>query len=327
MFPEAQNMRGDKKYLNAYKEFYKKEGYKDLIIDDQIMSSVEKLYVEGRKMIMHQYPQYYLWDFYRINTEFDFIYKDIPPDKKNSLVINLKLIRNRGTAHSFTIKGFTVFFGTHYNVEYNQHIPFSLEISDILNESVNFINENPDIKEQEFLSCIINQISDTLSNTIDNAFKETYEDIEEKYGRRVLLRAIEIQNQVKSIVNQNFGLNLKDETLKDSYEMDRDPNSYMLIQQRPLNYFIYHMDVDWIPQDNTEMSSHDQSYFENLYSKLRLNSILWFLDFVYRLRNALFHEIIDPLDADWQIIFKNAYLILKEIVEINIKRIKMGQYN
>lgn len=50
---------------------------------------------------------------------------------------------------------------------------------------------------------------------------------------------------------------------------------------------------------------------------------LWFVSFVYRLRNALFHEIIDPLDSEWQIIFKNAYLVLKQIVDANIARLKM----
>ena len=56
-----------------------------------------------------------------------------------------------------------------------------------------------------------------------------------------------------------------------------------------------------------------------------LVTILWFLDFVYRLRNALFHEIIDPLDEEWQIIFKNAYLVLKEVVDLNISEIQANQ--
>ena len=58
-----------------------------------------------------------------------------------------------------------------------------------------------------------------------------------------------------------------------------------------------------------------------MHESLRQNSVFWFLDFVYRLRNALFHEIIDPLDEEWQVIFKNAYLVLKEIVDLNIATI------
>lgn len=45
----------------------------------------------------------------------------------------------------------------------------------------------------------------------------------------------------------------------------------------------------------------------------------WFLKFVYFMRNALFHEIIDPLDSFWQTIFKHSYLVLKEVLDGNIK--------
>ena len=37
---------------------------------------------------------------------------------------------------------------------------------------------------------------------------------------------------------------------------------------------------------------------------------------------SIFHEIIDPLDEEWQVIFKNAYLVLKEIVDLNIATIE-----
>ena len=69
--------------------------------------------------------------------------------------------------------------------------------------------------------------------------------------------------------------------------------------------------------------SEEQVLQIELFDTLKTNSILWFLDFVYRLRNALFHEIIDPLDEEWQIIFKNAYLVLKEVVDINISEIEI----
>ena len=49
---------------------------------------------------------------------------------------------------------------------------------------------------------------------------------------------------------------------------------------------------------------------------------LWFISFVYRLRNALFHEIIDPLNDEWQVIFKNSYHVLKQVVDQNIWRLK-----
>ena len=53
-----------------------------------------------------------------------------------------------------------------------------------------------------------------------------------------------------------------------------------------------------------------------------IDTYKWFLKFVYFLRNALFHEIIDPLEKFWQDIFKHAYLALKEILDGNIRYLK-----
>lgn len=113
-----------------------------------------------------------------------------------------------------------------------------------------------------------------------------------------------------------FSLNGKDESFKNSDEMLLDRNSYEVIRQRPLNYFLYHRDIEWQPVRT--LTASEERWYKALFETLKTNSVLWFLDFVYRLRNALFHEIIDPLDEEWQIIFKNAYLVLKEIVDLNI---------
>jgi len=126
-----------------------------------------------------------------------------------------------------------------------------------------------------------------------------------------------ITSSALTIVLQVFALNRKDETFKTIEEMRRTRNSYEVIQQRPLNYFQYHTDIDWKP--SRDLTATEENWFKELDSTLKQNSIIWFLDFVYRLRNALFHEIIDPLDQEWQIIFKNAYLVLKEIVDLNIE--------
>lgn len=120
-----------------------------------------------------------------------------------------------------------------------------------------------------------------------------------------------------------FSLNAKDESSKTKEEMEQSRNTYEIIRQRPLNYFIYHMDVKLKPK-RAEMTASEERWYEELQKDLEKDSVLWFLDFIYRLRNALFHEIIDPLDEEWQIIFKNAYLVLKEIVDLNIGQIQEG---
>lgn len=316
MFPEAANRRGDGKYLNAYKDYYRTSGSKKLIVDDQIMASMEQVYREGRKVIMEQYPEYYLWDFYHVNEDFEYTFKDIPPDKSDCLIIGLKLNRNRGTKWQFIISGFARFFGKYYD-EYNGNVQFQCNISEILESSSAHVRDNPNESEQDYLSWLLREVNGSLTHSIVEAFKMHYESA--SYGKRVLNKIGDLEKRIISIIWQVFALNAKDETFKTVEEMRRSRNTYELIHQRPLNYFQYHFDVDWLPQG--ELTASEEEWFHKLYESLRQNSVFWFLDFVYRLRNALFHEIIDPLDEEWQVIFKNAYLVLKEIVDLNIATI------
>lgn len=323
MFPEAYNRRGDGKYLNAYKDYYGRVGSKKLIVDDAIMTSIERLYCEGRKVIMENYPEYYLWDFYHINEDFDFRFKEIPPDKSDCLVIGFKMNRNRGTKWSFIISGFARFWGTYYRKEYEGNVQFSLNISSILEKSSDFIKSNPKISEQDYLSWIIREINAEMTHCILESFTKHID--ENTYEKRLNARIGEIAKRVVSSLWQVTALCVKDETFKTPEEMSLARNTYEIIQQRPLNYFQYHFDVDWQPQG--KLSASEERWFRELAELKRNNSILWFLDFVYRLRNALFHEIIDPLDEEWQIIFKNAYLVLKEIVDLNITELQIEQTN
>lgn len=314
MFPEAYNRRGDKKYLNEYKKFYQTTGYKQLIIDENIMASIEKVYQEGRNVIAKQYPEYYLWDFYNINENFDYTFKQIPPDKSECIIVGFKINRNRGTKWSFIVTGFVRLFGKYYGEEYNENISFKVNISDILNKSTEKIKADPNISEQDYLSWILREVNYAISHEIIEAFKKLYET--NSYGKRVIMKIYDLEKQAISTVWSVFSLNRKDESFKTPDEMSLNRNSYEVIRQRPLNYFLYHRDIEWKP--TRELTASEERWYKSLDETLKTNSVLWFLDFVYRLRNALFHEIIDPLDEEWQIIFKNAYLVLKEIVDLNI---------
>lgn len=318
MFPEAYNRRGDKKYLDAYKKFYRTAGYKKLVIDENIMASIEKVYQEGRNVITKKYPEYYLWDFYNINEDFEFTYKQIPPDKSECLIVGFKMNRNRGTKWSFIVTGFIRLFGKHYGEEYNENLNFQLNISDILNRSAEYVAENAEISEQDYLSWLLKEINYGVTHEIVESFKSRYPQM--TYGKRVKTKIHDLEKQAISAVWSVFALNAKDESFKTKEEMTLSRNSYEIVRQRPLNYFLYHRDVSWQPV--RDMTASEERWYKNLFESLKVDSVLWFLDFVYRLRNALFHEIIDPLDAEWQVIFKNAYLILKEIVDLNISTIK-----
>ena len=317
MFPEAYNRRGDKKYLDAYKKFYKSTGYKKFIVDENIMASIEKVYQEGRNVIVKRYPEYYLWDFYNINEDFDYTFKQIPPDKSECLIVGFKMNRNRGTKWSFVVTGFVRLFGKYYGEEDNENINFRVNISDILNRSSGKIESDPVISEQDYLSWLLGEVNYAISHEIIESFKGLHAIA--PYGKRVMVKFQDLEKQAISAVWAVFSLNGKDESFKTSDEMALNRNSYEVIRQRPLNYFLYHRDIEWRPV--RELTASEERWYKALFEVLKTNSVLWFLDFVYRLRNALFHEIIDPLDEEWQIIFKNAYLVLKEIVDLNINEI------
>ena len=85
---------------------------------------------------------------------------------------------------------------------------------------------------------------------------------------------------------------------------------YAIIYQRPFNRF------GQVGAD--EIYPKEKERYMRLMS---MSGIDWFADFVYALRNALFHEIISPLDEEWQVIFKSAYLVLKQISDICIDTI------
>ena len=191
-------------------------------------------------------------------------------------------------------------------------------ISGILESSTEHVKENPTESEQDYLSWLLREINVALTHSIVEAFKLHYEN--NAYGKRLLVKIGNLEKRIISLIWQIFDLNAKDETFKTPDEMGRSRNTYELIQQRPLNYFQYHFDVNLTPQ--RDLSASEKEWFRKLHESRRQNSVLWFLDFVYRLRNALFHEIIDPLDEEWQVIFKNAYLVLKEIVDLNIAAIE-----
>ena len=321
MYPEAYNRRGDKKYLNRYKEFYRTEGYKKFNVDKNVMASIEKVYQEGRNVIINNYPEYYLWDFYKINENFEFSYRQVPPDRSECFIVGLKMHRNRGTKWSFIVHGFIRLFGKYYGESYDANIQFQANISDVLKGSEQYVAEHPDINEQNYLAWLLREINIEVTYKMTEAFEVVIK--EKKYGKRVTAKINDLMKQAIATVWAIFSLNAKDESSKIKEEMEQSRNTYEIIRQRPLNYFIYHMDVKLKPE-RAEMTASEERWYEELQKDLEKDSVLWFLDFIYRLRNALFHEIIDPLDEEWQIIFKNAYLVLKEIVDLNIGQIQEG---
>lgn len=51
MYPEAYNRRGDKKYLNRYKEFYRTEGYKKFNVDKMLWLLLKRSIRRGEMLL------------------------------------------------------------------------------------------------------------------------------------------------------------------------------------------------------------------------------------------------------------------------------------
>ncbi len=315
MFPEAYNRIGDKKYLNSYKEFYIKEGYKRLEIDDVIMKEIENVYKEGKNIILTNYPEYYFWDFYKINDSLNYLYKNIDPDDKNGTVINMKINKKRMTKNKYTLFGFISFWVTIRNKGYNELIKFSVKLTDIIEEMEQIIKKDNLISERQYLNILIEKIKKDIFNQVQMEYNDKLQEfsdkklLSQKYKENLLLVSAEIR--------KIFNINIKNDIEKDDIEIMKEENDFCIIKQRPNNYFIEDRELPIIPIDK-DINSKIEKKYKSLIRQKRKDSIIWFLDFVYRLRNALFHEIIDPFDEEWQIIFKNSYLLLKELVDINI---------
>ncbi len=136
----------------------------------------------------------------------------------------------------------------------------------------------------------INDFVENLTKRVSLSFVKQITD--GKYTKIFSQKTLALLNSLTLLINRDliYGVSLmKDATVK---------REELLFVQNPCANFVYKMEQE------EEVSA--------------VNTYTWFLKFVYFMRNALFHEIIDPLDNFWQEIFKHSYLALKEILDGNI---------
>ena len=163
-----------------------------------------------------------------------------------------------------------------------------IDISDLIS------SENlTDSQIKKFLddeAAYIDYVTHEITNRVSIGYisRITNGELNSNYSPEVLERL----NALTLAINAEFILALS--LMKDSNVTKEN----LLFSQSPCNNFIYKS------EDGAEIS--------------KVDTYKWFLKFVYFMRNALFHEIIDPLDAFWQEIFKHSYLVLKEILDGNI---------
>ena len=298
VFTEDGIPRGDKPFLNAYKSGIMPIVQKRMN-SDETLDELYRLYPVAMKKVLEVFPQYFFQTFYILNREFKYADKDIQKDENGKLKERYQVSLH--ICDQWIIKVYIGLSGYYRTTSYNEEIKFDIDTRDIFKHTTEYIKANKSIDELSILKELYDKLLEKIGDKLSN------KDYTNKYNITICRKIQSQLNRFFSSIRLNFEKNYRfpNET-NGIYEI----NTYAVFKQLPYNLF-------------------SKSYIDGLINKeqyfyhrlLQTNGIEWFASFVYSLRNALFHEIISPLDEDWQLIFKSAYLILKKISDICIDTI------
>lgn len=292
--------RGDKPFLNAYKEGIMPFVQKNIDTDD-FAQELFTMYPIGMRKVMDVFPQYFFQTFFQTNREFSYEDESIVLDKDGNLKERYQA--NLHIVDKHILKFYLGISGQFRTTKYNESIKKEIDLRPIIQTTVEKHRyKNHVINEfgfmHDFYDAVISEIAATLKHYIDVTLPK-------KGYNQTIMEKIEA-----SCMRLNSALRLQFEyNYKYPHEVDHlaNQNNYAIIYQVPFNGF------GRLNRDNI-YALHKGEYA----SLISTNSIEWFANYVYALRNALFHEIISPLDIEWQSIFKSAYLLLKQVSDICI---------
>mgnify|MGYP004588426255 FL=1 len=286
---------GDSRYISPYKrEFSQNIAYRLNYAD--IKYHLYEVYKHGMKIIADRYPRFIVDDFYSLNLSF----KETASEEfsleggfSGKFVCAVKCAS--AETLTATIMCTDKSYRTKVDIDYAP-IGVSVDYSAILMAIVQEIEDRQFVlTEASLIERFYEKLFDAISYAFFSEINNAKSSIPEKGNKRFLkvfdamlafcARAL---NAMKaSCLNAQFGAEHK------------------LLSQTPITNFLQSI------EDGEKMTLADKE-----------KAYLWFISFVYRLRNALFHEIIDPLNDEWQVIFKNSYHVLKQVVDQNIWRLK-----
>ena len=303
VFTEEGKPRGDKPFLNAYKNGVMPIVQKQISVDD-ISQELFRMYPLSMRKVIDVFPQFFFRTFFGINNDFKYEKREISyrPDGT---------IRDRYEVHIHVVKENHLKFslgisGNFRTTTYNETIKKDIDLRPIIERIVDkHRTQNRAIQEGQFIrdfyESVLSEISDALSHYLLKVLPAKL------YCPSVNQRIQDNCLRISSELNLRFQNNYKfPHEVSRVWKMDL----YAIIYQRPFNRF------GQVGAD--EIYPKEKERYMRLMS---MSGIDWFADFVYALRNALFHEIISPLDEEWQVIFKSAYLVLKQISDICIDTI------
>lgn len=300
VFTDEGMPRGDKPFLNAFKDGIMPIVQKRLPIES-VAQEMFIMYPVSMRKVMDVFPQYFFQTFFRINESFNYTDKSIEQDSDGKL-------KERYEAHLHIVDRYCLKFylgvsGRFRTTNYNEQIKKEIDLRPIIEAVVSkhksqnsYINEIQFIRD--FYDGIMNKVAKILRHYIDNVLPS--KDYNQTVNGKIRAACL----RLNSALNVKFDYNYKFPHEVGALD---DPTSYAIIYQLPFNGF------GRIEPDNIYSTN------EGMYSQLiAAKGVDWFASYVYSLRNALFHEIITPLDEEWQTIFKSAYLILKQFSDVCI---------
>lgn len=283
---------GDSPYLSAYKADFSDKFY-FLCTYSRIDSNVRMVYREGIRLACGKYPRYLIQDFFNINLAFKEHYEELfasPGGYNGTLRLQIKNKSNEIARIELicTDKQFQAKANCETVV-----LTVEEDYGEVINKLVKHLEDTKEVlSDAEIIKLFYIVFYTNISTNLNIKLEEQKETFPLKGN--VYLRGV-------FSALQSFCTRAKDSFL----ESCLDPSvsgEHKLLSQVP----------------KADFSTSDVA----LNSTEEKRSFLWFISYAYRLRNALFHEIIDPLNNEWQSIFKNAYMALKQIVDANILRLQ-----
>lgn len=292
--------RGDKPFLNAFKDGIMPIVQKQLPIES-VAQEMFRMYPTSMRKVMDVFPQYFFQTFFRINESFNFTDKTLDFDSDGK-------IKERYEVHLHVVERYRLKFylgisGRFRTSDYNEEIKKEIDLHSIVEATVSkHKGQNLYINEIQFMRDFYNGVVNEIAEILRHYMNETLP--RKGYNQTINGKIRDACLRLNSALNVKFECNYK---YPHEVEALDDPNSYVIVYQLPFNGF------GRIEPNNIYSAN------EGVYSRLvATKGVDWFASYVYSLRNALFHEIITPLDEEWQTIFKSAYLILKQVSDICI---------
>lgn len=293
--------RGDKPFLNAFKEGIMPIVQKELPIE-AVAQELFRMYPISMRKVIDVFPQYFFQTFFRVNENFCYSERSMENFDDGSLKerydVKLHIVDR------YRLKFYLGMSGRFRNTTYNEEIKKQIDLRPIIEATVSkHQTRNAVIQEIQFMRDFYEDVLKEVENILQRYLSERLPL--KRYNQTINRKIQDACRRLFAALNVKFEYNYR---FPHAVTALSDPNSYAIITELPFNGF------GRIEPDNL-YSTNEETYSQLVATK----GVDWFASFVYSLRNALFHEIISPLDTEWQTIFKSAYLVLKQYSDICIE--------